>query len=589
MSQTLSIVNDFRNGMVDEQFGYRPDVSIYNTSASLLENVVVMHAGGLRQRPGLKQVALNSSYRRLIPFVISVEDSYLLVLAPERLHIFQRDDEIGWRLVSGIGFTIPYKDADIPSVRFTQDNARLVMVHPSYPPYIVSKTDSDAFRVAAISLDTSTDRVDVITGADGEDVETDYQYDYGGLFTQNDFPSVCTFCSNRLWFGGSKEHPGRLWASQPFKYDNFQDFAYYKVVDETVTTEQYLKAIEAYTNKVVDNGDGTETRTSKTVSPEGYVVITTGVYNKDTGALIGSTTTETFDYSKPATSWEEIVREDSAMVLDLASDRDEEIRWIGYVSDLIMVGTASSEWAMPYSITPQSASIFKAASYGGRKDAPLCYGARNIFYVQAGGRRLRSIVRASDQTAFQDLTIQCGDVLEGGVADMAWQRVPEPRLYVCRKDGGMSVLCYDEDYGLNAWVRWTFAKTCVSVAVVDNEDGQDVLMLFSDGTLGILDDSLMSDFGVDFQTRIVTNHLDSVQTMILNKKAYSVNVCSGGTRFVANKEGLPLREPQSFDHRLIPLAVTNSNDFRDGFRIELQGMAGEALRVHAVITLMEVF
>lgn len=588
MAQTQSVINDFRSGMVDEQFGYRSDLSIYNTSAHLLENVVVTHAGGLKQRPGLTFISLLQGTKKLIPFTLSVREQYLIALKEKELHIFKKNTNGVWQDISAVGFYIPHTEEELDEVRFTQNNQILVLVHRNHPPYIVSKTEEDAFRVAQITLDTDTDRVDVSTDSSGNETETEFQYDYGGLFTQNNYPSVCTFCSNRLWLGSSKENPGRLWASQPFKYNNFQDFAYYKVVDDAVTAEQYLKAVEAYTNKVVDNGDGTETRTSKTVSPDGYVVITTGTYSQETGALIGEETTETFNYSTPAVTWEEYVREDSAMILDLASDRDEEIRWIAYVTDLIFVGTASSEWAMPFSITPQNASISKMSSYGSRENVPLCYGVRNVFYVQSGGRRLRSIAR-TNTTSYMDLTIQCSDILSTKVVDMAWQRVQEPRLYVVLEDGDIRVLCYDEDYGLNAWVKWDYNKNCVSVAVIDVAEGQEVYILFDDGIIAMIDEDNLTDMGTTFEPHVITNCLDSFQLMILNKKIYNVNIFAGKTKFRCAKYGLPLRYPPNFGHRLIQMAITNDKDFRDGTQIEIVGEPGEEFRIHAVVTLMEVY
>ena len=583
----LKIVNDFRNGMIDEQFSYRPDLSIANTSASLLENVVVRHAGGLKQREGVMSVASYAGAKRLIPFIIDVSTRYVIVLKEKSISFLQYiEGTDSWTFWNN-AFESDYLDSELREIKYAQDNTRLVLVHSNHPPLIIQTSESSTHHlsVSEIVLDTSTDRVDETDS--GEEVE--FQYDYAGLFTENNFPSVVTFCANRLWFACSKENPGRLWASQAFKYNNFQDFAYYKVVDETVTTENYLQAIENYTSSVTDNGDGTETRINKTVSADGYVVITTGKYDKESGELIGEEKVETFNYTKPAVTWQEIPREDSAMILDIASTVNETICWLGYVDDLILVGTTSSEWAMDYSINPHSAYIYKTSSYGSYRKCPMCYGARNIFYSQTGGKRIRSLVRSSDQTGFIDLTYQNESILEDKPIDMAWQRVPDPRLYVVLADGTVRVLCYDPDYSLNAWVKWTFPKQCIAVCVADSEDGQDVFFLFYDGSVGMLQDGLYKDFSTDFETNVIANYAETIDTMFMTKKSYSLYVCAGGTKFVANNEGLPLRKPQSYDHRMIRLEVSNNTDFRDGQRIQIKGVAGEPFNLFALLTVVEVY
>lgn len=578
------IINDFRNGMIGGQMGYRSDLSVYNTSAKLIENAVVGHSGGIEGRPGTSLLLKCEGAKMIVAFCISTEEQYVVVIYPKLIHIYERIENLRYIKISGDGYQIPHTEDEISDIKYAQDNTKLILVHINHPPLIIEKGEEGGISVRTISLDVSTDRIDETVNEDGSTTETNYQFDYNGLFTQNNFPSCVTFCANRLWFAASKENPGRLWASQPFKYNNFQDFEYYKEVDETVTTEQYLEAISNYSDKTTDNGDGTETRVTKTVSAEGFVIITTGTYDKETGELIGELKTEYFYYTQPATTWNEIVTEDSAMVLDVASDRNEQIKWIAYLSDIIAVGTSSSEWAMPYNINATSAQIYKIGSYGSSHNSKICYGGRNLFYVQSGSKKLRALSSNSNSLNFLEMTYACPSITIEGIVDMDWQRVQEPRLYCTLNDGTISVLCYDEDYSLNAWVKWTFGELkAICTCVIDTEDGQEVLVLFDNGNTCIFNENIYSDDEVPYKAVIVTNCIDGPSTLANIKKTFSVSVCTDGYPFKAGQDGLTITRPRVIDDR-ITTVYNYTRPTTQGLSMRIENIPGEKFIVHAIVT-----
>ena len=217
-------------------------------------------------------------------------------------------------------------------------------------------------------------------------------------------------------------------------------------------------------------------------------------------------------YTKVQYLLDSIPTESSALQLDMASDRDETISWLASNGDAIFVGTASSEWAMSSGITALSPTISHMVTFGSAPFLQACYGGRNIFYVQSGGKRLRTIYSSSGGMGFGELTYQCSDILSSGVKEMAWQRVPEPRLYCVLKDGTIAVLCYDADYDINAWCLWKSELKFRSVAVIDTSEGQAVLLLADDaeGNRLLLETEegvFTDDSGHAFIARVRTNNL----------------------------------------------------------------------------------
>lgn len=597
------MANDFRYGMVDEQFGYRTDTSLYAKSASVIENCVLMRAGGLKLRPGLRSLGTSDGAKRIFSFIVSTDDRFLIVLRDLRLDIYRIGDDSTLTLLSGnAGFTTKIPEKVIHEVQVSQDDKRFIIVHSSCPPLVVeyrepeNETSQPSFSVHDISLDQTTDRYEIEYGdddtSDEDDEKIPYLYDYEGLFTTKDFPSAVAFCANRLWLASSKEHPFRIWVSKPFKYNNFQDFEYYDRLDETVTTEQYLEAISDYTDLTQDNGDGTETRVHKEVSVNGYVVKTTGTYNKETGALIGELKTETFYYTKPKLTWEEITSEESAMMLDLSSDRNEKICWIAYALDSIAIGTTSSEWVIPYSANATNPSTGKISSYGSQIGVPVAYGARNVFYAQSGGKKLRSLLSSSQGTAFLDMTYQCSEILKPQVKEMSWQRVPDQVLYAVLKDGTVGVLYYDSDYNINAWMLWKVkGKSIISCCIVDGNSGQDVIFLTSGNEIAVLDEDLAYDFSLEtpIEARIVTAPLDTTEMLTLNKKLFNVYVASSGTKFTAEQKdvGEVRLNDNEYHKRYVKMHVNTQPTCQD-MRLVIRNIENSPFIINLVLAEVEV-
>ena len=609
---TVITYNDFRYGMVSEYMRRRADLETYQKSASLIENAVPMRTGGVRLRPGIARIADLTSInaKRLIPFVISVREFYILVLSPKKLYIYGLGLSGVYEDLSKGGFEVGYTEGEIPEVQTAQSYDMMVFAHKNHQPIVVQKGGTGGWSVGAISLVTSTGAYNYIYDEDGNETKSEASYDYEGLFSTNNFPGTVSFHASRLWFGGSIEHPYRMWASKPFDYFNFQTMAYYNYVDEGVSVNQYLDAIAGagetreelsdgnywIVTKTVDSQTGTVTVFSA-IQDEGGSILGHKEYDRDSDTwgepvYDGKSWSYTFKYTKAVYSIDTITREDSAMMLDMAAKGDESISWLAANGNLIFVGTASSEWAMPSSINALSQTNTNLAAYGSASFIPACYGVRNIFYVQSGGKKLRTIQTVDGSPSFGDLSYQCPEMLSAGVKEMSWQRVPEPRLYCILKDGTLAVLCYDTDYGLNAWCRWTSDVLFRSVAVIDTEDGQEVFVLAErkDGQIHLCrfeDGVFTDDEDYDFTARIRTNNLDSSTMMLYTKKTFRIAADSMHTRFKARINNEPQAVAFNYSSDLVKLwNWTRPTD--SGLRAEFESFPGEDMILLAVMIETEV-
>ena len=323
--------------------------------------------------------------------------------------------------------TTVFAQDEIESVQFAQSNSTLYLAHENHTP---QKLHLSSGSWQMDSIEPYLVRVKNPDGSDSGVV--DDKDNIGMLTAEGDHPRCVAYLYNRLWFASSIEHPYRLWASRPFKPENFEMYELVKTVDDSATAQSIIDAIET--------GDES-------------ITITTSY------------------------KWTKTIREDNAMLLDAQSN--DAIRWLASYGNLV-VGTSSGESIISGSCNALNQSLTAISAYGSAEGRQAIVANSEVLFLQSGANTLRSLVYSSGSYSVLDLTYQCDRILDehGSAVRMAWRRVSNPTLYVTLKDGTLAVLSYDRGYGLCAWSHWTFTGAKIKdVCILDTEQGQDVIML----------------------------------------------------------------------------------------------------------------
>ncbi len=524
------LVNNFTTGEVSRKMRGRVDLGLYHTGVSVLVNFLPMIQGGFSRRPGTV-LSGESVGLRLIPFVLSTEQSFMVELGNRTLRIW-RGDELQSLVIEGVStdtLETDYPVRVLNEIQFAQDYQSLYLAHRDHTPKVLSYSGGGwTFGTFVPTTDEK----------------------YRGMLQGTDAPGCVSYCSNRLWFASSYDHPFRLWASRPFEQQNFETYDIVQVVDEVASAEAYIKAIEA----------GSE-------SPETQTVIIE----------------------------KEVSRADSAMVLGVGLNRNDRIEWLSAQTNLV-VGTASGEWVMPGDINPQNKNIVPVTAYGSAPMQALPVHS-DLFFIQSGGKRLRSYQYNGDGYACSDLCYSADHILGSEVVCMAWQRVPEPRLYCVLKDGNMAVLSYDRLYGMSAWARWTFSGKVLSCCVLDTETGQDVYILIDrqgekflerfDFDSDVFADQHDQPAMIPFESVMVSNPYDWENTVGKHKRAWEVGVTvldSG--RFMAG----PLGKEECYlkDESEAYCRIGTFSNWDVDFRMCVKSVGEDPLTVLSMVTKLEV-
>lgn len=501
--------NNLTSGLVTPKLAGNYTSSIYHSGCAVLENFSVMLQGGITRRPPVESVHDNAGVR-IIPFIVDVDEVYLLELKDEEFKLWEyKDGEFteAKTTTEGINREIPswspWTASEALEVQFAQSSDVLYLVQGNHRPMKLFRNNNNDWQLAYVKA-TLTRFTDIQTGDKtffdkmSEREGDEYADDEPDIFcTEGNYPTVVAFHANRLWFACTSKHKIRYWASKPFEHESFAFYEMVKVEQTGISTEQITQYVTA-------------TEFDKNVSYEkGATVVVNGYKFRAKEHIEPVVDEENFDTSKwefigtedipmiTTYTQEPVVTEDCALRFDASGN--DAIRWIS-AKDHILVGTASGEYVIPGTVNGINYQLQDISSYGSQKGLQAVQANGEVIYVQSGGRRLRSESVSSEGYSNLDLTYQCDMLLpkHGGVKRMAWRRVPEPTLYVVLGDGTLGVLFYDRGYGLCAWSHWTFpdveedvekgieAKDAKikDVCVLDTPTGQEVFFLVSrmDGT-----------------------------------------------------------------------------------------------------------
>ena len=519
------IKNDFTAGILSPRLYGRYNSAPYQNGCMRLKNWTIMPQGGITRRPGTllkntpdhsagagsgERAALAGS--RLIPFCLKTDTNFIIELGNNCLRVWKQDaSELMKFTYQNVEYTtltyekLPhlqdypsvtslYTTEEAEQVQYAQDYEHLYLAHRNHKPLEITYRE-ETVGTSVVPRLYFSDFVPILQTQASEE-HPDGDTDNAGFCTGNDCPGVVFYYASRLWFASSKAHPYRFWGARPFVDDN-KNFEFYdveEVANEGAKAETIENAVmygilsiassnsnlhptiakTTWEQVVQDTGayvfiyDGTNWKLGNvTASLPAYGITYTG-----TPSTNDTITVNYYNVNEGTTKMIEVQREDNAIRLEVGSARNDEIKWMTSMGNYIVVGTASGEWLMPGNINGVTASTIQVSAYGSADHVQPMLAGNDIIYVQTGARHVRNYMGGSEGYSSTDLNFIAGEL--GTVKHMAFQRIPEPRLYAVMADGSLKVLFYDRQYALQGWAEYTFDGLVKDVCVTESSAGQTV-------------------------------------------------------------------------------------------------------------------
>jgi hypothetical protein len=118
----------FTSGELSPLILGRNDVEKFGMGGEAVENFIPISQGPLVRRPGTQFLSLESEIFRLIPFVFSKDQVFIIQMYDQRMAIRAPDGTVMQTLV------VPYTIADVWDVTFAQSADVIFFAHQNYPP-----------------------------------------------------------------------------------------------------------------------------------------------------------------------------------------------------------------------------------------------------------------------------------------------------------------------------------------------------------------------------------------------------------------------------------------------------------------------
>lgn len=130
MPRVATQQTNFTAGEISPRLAGRTDIDRYANAARLLENVYPVIHGGAKRRPGTRFVQatkISAKRSRLIPFVYSRDDAYMLEFGDLYQRVYKNGAALGVEVVT------PYTEAMLPDIDYVQGEDTMFLAHPSGP------------------------------------------------------------------------------------------------------------------------------------------------------------------------------------------------------------------------------------------------------------------------------------------------------------------------------------------------------------------------------------------------------------------------------------------------------------------------
>jgi len=183
--------------------------------------------------------------------------------------------------------------------------------------------------------------------------------------------------------------------------------------------------------------------------------------------------------------------DDDAFMHEIGSDERLFVMWMTAHNNSLLIGTSSAEYVLQGSnagddpVTPSNVQIKRQCSIGSARIRPIHAGGA-VLHVQRDAEKLYELTYSLSTYGYDDndITQFAEHIMRGGVKAMAFQRQPDPIVWVVRNDGVLLSCIYDASQKVVAWARHVTQGIVEDVVVGYGKTAGDEVWLVVTRTLG---------------------------------------------------------------------------------------------------------
>lgn len=501
MPRVQTITTNFTGGEMSPRLLGRVDLERYNSSATTLDNVVVLRQGGATIRPSFVYrgaTKTHTSLSRLAAFVYSRDDAYVLEFGNQYMRVWRNGAQV--ESSPGVPYEIvtPFLEAELASLDWAQQADTMIIASGSrvlkrlrrfaHASWVLDDAPLDPAPLGEVGeRDSSiTMTLDVLTVGTGRTLTAS-----AGFFLAADIGRVMTWSAGSLTItgvGGSTTATVTVTAA--FDVNGITSWTLLGSPLATLTPTA-ANPVGASTNftlgaagwranvagnylelngglvKITSRTSDTEVvgtiiteLTGTTAAPADAWVMKQAAWN----AVDGYPTTVSFFQQRlwagstskyPQTVWGSRsglyfdftpgTADDHAVAKTIDADETNPVQFLASLSSLVMLsygGEFDARGGVEKPITQTNCQITKWSRWGAAMVRPEECG-NEVFYAQRGARALRVLSR-DDLGGIQsrDVSVFSEHLLAGNIKSMSWEQSPEQVLWLADDAGDLVALTY---------------------------------------------------------------------------------------------------------------------------------------------------
>ena len=485
MSKQFKVQSAFNSGVLDARLLARIDTKQYTNGMQQGDNVLCLPQGGVKRRPGMQFIYDAAEQSRVIPFVFSNTQSYLMVFRNNAIDVFFEDEKKAT-------VTTTYTTAQLMDIQFTQSGDTMILVHEDHAPALLQRTGSHTSwslsnltfdyipqydfndgsspsptsEVQTITFNTFTDGQDFKLTVGGVDTEN-ISYSTSTGTTANSIETAINDLSNIVYGDVSVSHSSGTTYQITLSGSNAKDW------DQITGRATSGSTSSSITGSTTTNGSPrTEDAWSATRGyPKTVIFHEARLWFGGSKSLPitvwGSRVNEFFNFDLGKS------RDDQAIDITLDVDQYDSIEAV-FSNRHLQIFTASAEYYVSVSpITPANMAIKRQSGFGAKNIRPKVIDGATI-YVQRTGRSLREFVFEFAEDAYISNTASLlAPELINSPVDMAVSvgttNEDANYVYLVNGDGTVAVFNTLRSQNVAGWSLWKTEGEVQSICrVVDD-------------------------------------------------------------------------------------------------------------------------
>ena len=478
MAESSPILTNFTSGELSPRLNGRIDMEKYYNGASTINNFQVLMHGGLQKRSGTRYIAPiktqtgSNSGARLIPFVFSKTQAYILEFGHNYIRFFKDEGQI----TSGgsvYEISTTYTAAQIDQIEYVQSADVLYLVHDDHAPRKLSRTGHTSW--------TLTD-VDFFDGP----------YEPANTSSTTLQPSgtsgnITITASSNVFVANDVGRSVRIKNGSDWGFAKITGYNSATNVNATVNADMPFSATSANADWRLGSFYTGNYPTKITFFEERLFYAGT----TQQPSTVFSSMSADFDKFSP-TSKDGSVNDDNGLQFTLVSDQVNQITGM-YGGKFLAIFTKNGAFNMSsgsatQGLTPTTIQVVNETN-DGAADKKVSPASKSVLFIGKNKKRLREFAYNIDYDSFTtpDMTVLSEHVGFGGFEECAFANYPNNILWVRRGDGILLGFTYYRDQDVTAWHRHTIAGTDAkvkSIAVIPGvDDAFDTLYLIVERTI----------------------------------------------------------------------------------------------------------